>query len=193
VNLFKGRASDGRVYLDEGMQLDSSDARGAKDSQAFAYVRPHDLEVERYSPARISTPRVAPQASWPSFRAPLWSAPSQGWNLFLRDHTKASHGEDGLIEAQIPAQQFKDMGLREGETLVVTPRRAKVFLDEAAGIIPPEALCAFPSLALGGGQSRREAALLAVSCEGVVQVQRALSLVWHDPKFRRKNNDASMV
>ena len=43
-------------------------------------------------------------------------------------------GEDGLIEAQIPAQQFKDMGLREGETLVVTPRRAKVFLDEAAGI-----------------------------------------------------------
>ena len=43
-------------------------------------------------------------------------------------------GEDGLIEAQIPAQQFKDMGLREGETLVVTPRKAKVFLDEAAGI-----------------------------------------------------------
>jgi sulfate transport system ATP-binding protein len=26
------------------------------------------------------------------------------------------------------------MGLREGETLVVTPRRAKVFLDQAAGI-----------------------------------------------------------
>jgi sulfate transport system ATP-binding protein len=82
VNLFKGRASDGRVYLDEGMQLDSSDARGAQDSQAFAYVRPHDLEVERYSRARTSTPRAAPQASWPSFRAPLWSAPLQGWNLF---------------------------------------------------------------------------------------------------------------
>jgi sulfate transport system ATP-binding protein len=26
------------------------------------------------------------------------------------------------------------MGLSEGETLVVTPRRAKVFLDQAAGI-----------------------------------------------------------
>ena len=41
---------------------------------------------------------------------------------------------DALIEAQIPAQQFHAMGLREGETLVVTPRRAKVFLDQAAGI-----------------------------------------------------------
>lgn len=41
---------------------------------------------------------------------------------------------EALIEAQIPAQQFKEMGLREGETLVVTPRRARVFLDHAAGI-----------------------------------------------------------
>ena len=32
------------------------------------------------------------------------------------------------------AQQFKDMGFKEGETLVVTPRRARVFLDHAAGI-----------------------------------------------------------
>ena len=41
---------------------------------------------------------------------------------------------DKLIEAQIPAQQFKAMGLKEGETLVVTPRQAKVFLDYAANI-----------------------------------------------------------
>jgi sulfate transport system ATP-binding protein len=39
-----------------------------------------------------------------------------------------------MIEAQIPAQQFKEMGFKEGETLVVTPRRARVFLDQAAGI-----------------------------------------------------------
>ena len=38
---------------------------------------------------------------------------------------------DALIEAQIPAQQFRDMGLREGETLVVTPRRARVFVESA--------------------------------------------------------------
>jgi sulfate transport system ATP-binding protein len=40
-----------------------------------------------------------------------------------------------VIEAQIPAQQFNEMGLREGETLVVTPRRARVFVESgSAGI-----------------------------------------------------------
>jgi len=47
-----------------------------------------------------------------------------------RDNT----GSDPLIEAQIPAQQFREMGLREGETLVVTPRQARVFLETGAGI-----------------------------------------------------------
>jgi sulfate transport system ATP-binding protein len=37
-----------------------------------------------------------------------------------------------LIEAQIPAQQFRELGFREGETLVVSPRRARVFLRETA-------------------------------------------------------------
>jgi len=37
-----------------------------------------------------------------------------------------------VIEAQIPAQQFRDLGFKEGETLVVTPRRARVFVEGAA-------------------------------------------------------------
>jgi sulfate transport system ATP-binding protein len=41
-------------------------------------------------------------------------------------------GKDSIIEAQIPAQQYKEMGFREGETLVVTPRRARVFVEGAA-------------------------------------------------------------
>jgi hypothetical protein len=39
--------------------------------------------------------------------------------------------QDSIIEAQIPAQQYRDMGFREGETLVVTPRRARVFVEGA--------------------------------------------------------------
>jgi sulfate transport system ATP-binding protein len=46
--------------------------------------------------------------------------------------------EDSIIEAQIPAQQYKDMGFREGETLVVTPRRARVFVEGAAGVAAEE-------------------------------------------------------
>jgi sulfate transport system ATP-binding protein len=47
--------------------------------------------------------------------------------LVPADDTQA--GGDNIIEAQIPAQQFRDMGFREGETLVVTPRRARVFVE----------------------------------------------------------------
>jgi sulfate transport system ATP-binding protein len=41
---------------------------------------------------------------------------------------------DSLIEAQIPAQQFRELGVKEGETVVVTPRKARVFLESGAGI-----------------------------------------------------------
>ena len=55
--------------------------------------------------------------------------------IAVQDHQPADNvSPDHLIEAQIPAQQFKEMGFKEGETLVVTPRRARVFLDHAAGI-----------------------------------------------------------
>jgi sulfate transport system ATP-binding protein len=136
VNLFKGRASDGRVYLEEGMQLDSSDAKGAHDSQAFAYVRPHDLEVERYSPGQNLDAQGRPTGIVAQLSRAIVVGPIARLELIPSElaPTSGNAGDEGLIEAQIPAQQFKDMDLREGETLVVTPRRAKVFLDEAAGI-----------------------------------------------------------
>ncbi|MEF9948506.1 MAG: sulfate ABC transporter ATP-binding protein [Comamonas sp.] len=136
VNLFKGRARDGRVYLDDGMQMDSSDASGAHDSQAFAYVRPHDLEVERYSPGQNLDAQGRPTGIVAQLSRAIVVGPIARLELIPSETTPnaSNAGEDGLIEAQIPAQQFKEMGLREGETLVVTPRRAKVFLDEAAGI-----------------------------------------------------------
>ena len=43
-------------------------------------------------------------------------------------------GGQRVIEAQIAAQQFREQGLKEGETLLVTPRRARVFVEPGAGI-----------------------------------------------------------
>jgi sulfate transport system ATP-binding protein len=37
-------------------------------------------------------------------------------------------GSGDIIEAQIPAQQFTEMGFKDGETLVLTPRKARVFV-----------------------------------------------------------------
>jgi len=36
---------------------------------------------------------------------------------------------EAIIEAQIPAQQYRELGFREGEALVVTPRQARVFVE----------------------------------------------------------------
>jgi sulfate transport system ATP-binding protein len=39
-----------------------------------------------------------------------------------------SPSEAQIIEAQIPASQFYEQGFKEGETLVLTPRKARVFV-----------------------------------------------------------------
>jgi len=136
VNLFKGRASDGRIHLDDGMQLDSPEAGHADGTRAFAYVRPHDLDVERYSPGQALDAHGRPSGIVAQLSRAIVVGPIARLELIPEGNTQSADNadSDALIEAQIPAQQFHDMGLREGETLVVTPRRAKVFLDQAAGI-----------------------------------------------------------
>ena len=136
VNLFKGRASDGRVYLDDGMQLDSTEAKGAHEAKAFAFVRPHDLDVERYSPGQALDAQGRPRGIVAQLSRAIVVGPIARLELIPESDNQSADNTatESLIEAQIPAQQFRDQGLREGELLVVTPRHAKVFLDQAAGI-----------------------------------------------------------
>ena len=121
VNLFHGRAHEGLLHLD-GVAIDTPEHAGAQNAQAFAYVRPHDLDVQRYTPgasgivAKLSRAIVV----GPIARLEL---------LPVENNHPAGH--DPLIEAQIPAQQFRDLGFKEGETLVVSPRKARVFLQPA--------------------------------------------------------------
>jgi len=39
-----------------------------------------------------------------------------------------SSSEEQIIEAQIPAAQFYEQGFVQGDTLVLTPRKARVFV-----------------------------------------------------------------
>ena len=48
------------------------------------------------------------------------------------NQTAENSASGAVIEAQIPAQQFREAAFREGETLVVTPRRVRVFVESAA-------------------------------------------------------------
>jgi len=121
VNMFHGRAHEGEVHL-EGLQLDSPEHADAQNAKAFAYVRPHDLDVQRYSPGASG---IVVQLS----RA-IVVGPIARLELIPSDDNQPADGKsDPIIEAQIPAQQFRDLGFKEGETLVVTPRRARVFVE----------------------------------------------------------------
>ena len=135
VNLFHGRAHEGLVHL-EGMEIDSPEHQSAQNAKAFAYVRPHDLDVERYAPGAGLDAAGRPRGIVAQLSRAIVVGPIARLELIPEgDHKPADNASpDPLIEAQIPAQQFKEMGFKEGETLVVTPRRARVFLDHAAGI-----------------------------------------------------------
>jgi sulfate transport system ATP-binding protein len=118
VNLFHGRVQDG-VLATGDASLQVSDAEQLRDGQGIAYVRPHDLDIDR----------GAPGADGIVVR--LRRAHAIG-PLAQLDLERADNAE--LIEAVIPNERFRQLALKEGESLVVRPRRMQVFVDEGAAI-----------------------------------------------------------
>ncbi len=130
VNLFHGRAHEGEMHIGEspsGVRLASPEHSAAQDAKAFAYVRPHDLDVQRYP---STDPHIAGGAASGGIPAKLQRAIVVGpiARLELLPLDRAAAGSDDIIEAQMTAQQFQEMGLQEGETLLLTPRKARVFV-----------------------------------------------------------------
>jgi sulfate/thiosulfate transport system ATP-binding protein len=133
VNLFHGRAHEGEMLIgDDGVRLQSPEHSATQNSKAFAYVRPHDLDVRRYQAGEASGIKAyQPQRGIPAklVRA-IVVGPIARLELLPLDASAAGSGD--IIEAQIPATQFADEAFHEGETLVLTPRKARVFVDEPA-------------------------------------------------------------
>jgi sulfate/thiosulfate transport system ATP-binding protein len=116
------------------MQLDAPEHAGARNAKAFAYVRPHDLDVERYVPGTALDKAGRPRGIVVKLDRAIVVGPTARLELISVEDNQLpdSSNKDPIIEAQIPAQQFRDLGFKEGETLVVTPRRARVFVEGAA-------------------------------------------------------------
>jgi sulfate transport system ATP-binding protein len=126
VNLFHGRAHQGELEF-EGLHFASPEHAAAQNAKASAYVRPHDLEVKRYTPGEPAEG----EARNPGLVVHLTRAIVVGpiARLELVPVEDKDGTSDNIIEAQIPADQYREMGLKEGETLVVTPKRARVFVE----------------------------------------------------------------
>ena len=122
VNLFHGRAHQGLVHLD-GVTLDSPEHANARNAKAFAYVRPHDLAVARYG---SGVPGIVAELQRAVVVGPLARLE------LLPVDAEAEGGHDPLIEAQIPAEHFRALGVVDGDRVVVAPSKARVFLQTAA-------------------------------------------------------------
>jgi len=120
VNLFHGRAHGGEVHVG-GVRIDAPEHRDVRDGKALAYVRPHDLDVVRYVAGASGIVATLSRAIVVGPIARLELEPVQT--------NPDNPGSGAIIEAQLPAQQFRDLGLREGDTVVATPRKARVFVE----------------------------------------------------------------
>ncbi|MDO5625389.1 MAG: sulfate ABC transporter ATP-binding protein [Pseudomonadota bacterium] len=114
VNLFKGRASGGQMQVGD-WQIDAPEHASALDAEAMAFVRPSDLAVAPYA------------AGAPGLAARLDRALVVGPLARLELTPRDQPGQ--IIEAHLPAAEFHALGVRQGDTVLVAPRKARVFLE----------------------------------------------------------------
>jgi sulfate transport system ATP-binding protein len=111
VNLFHGRLHQGRARIGT-IEVDAPDHRDARDATAVAYVRPHDVEIEREAAAgqgiKASVAHVL--AVGPLVRVEL-----------------KRHDTGEVIEAELSQERYHDLDLRVGDVVLARPRKVKVF------------------------------------------------------------------
>jgi sulfate transport system ATP-binding protein len=126
VNLFHGRAHEGEMLIGadhNGVRLDTPEHSTVQDSRAFAYVRPHDLDVRRYT---LGDARDQGGIPAKLVRA-IVVGPIARLELVPLDASTTAGG--AIIEAHIPASTYAALALKEGYTVLLTPRKARVFVD----------------------------------------------------------------
>ena len=132
VNVFHGRANAGCLDLGP-VTVEAPEHRDAQDQPATVYARPHEIEIERFSPGQEGIPVVLQRL--------LVIGPTARLELERDDS-----GE--IVEAELAVSRVRSLNLKQGETLLIRPATVQVFLEEkpasARGSSPPR-LAAKPS------------------------------------------------
>ncbi len=116
VNQFDGQVTQGVFTLD-GISVPAPDLASAQGAAAVAYVRPHELDVERY---HAGGKGIAVRLNH------AWLAGPSAYLELLRE------GSDAPIEAEVPEGLFHALDLKEGDALLIRPRNAQVFAQARA-------------------------------------------------------------
>jgi sulfate transport system ATP-binding protein len=116
VNLFHGRVHDGQARIGEAL-LDLPDGAEHHESAIF-YVRPHEIDITRQ--AESSAAIAAKIADIRSLGATV------------RVELERSDGH-GIVEAELPRDQFNSREFRKGEAVYLQPKRLRLF-ENGTGI-----------------------------------------------------------
>ncbi|NBV45830.1 MAG: sulfate ABC transporter ATP-binding protein [Planctomycetia bacterium] len=116
VNLFHGRVENGRAFW-HGIPIpvDGSDGTDARPRPARVYLRPHELDISR---------TASPSGAESSLAAEVVRVAPAG--SVTRVACRPC-GADADVQVDLPAERARDLGLRPGEMVRVTPRTARVF------------------------------------------------------------------
>lgn len=123
VNLFHGRVESGRASFGTAEVFANGVGHGADGKEARVFVRPHELEIERQprngNAVRARIVRI--QSAGPVVRVELARASADGSSI-----------EPGqtAIHAEISHDRHRLLDLTLGETVFVTVRDARVFVDD---------------------------------------------------------------
>ncbi len=113
VNLFHGRVRQG-VLESGSATFAAPDHAEELDADGVGFARPHEIEVDRYA---TGAQGIVVQLRRSHAIGPLAQLELE------RDDT------DELIEVVIPNERFAQLKLVDGETLVIRPKRVKVFVE----------------------------------------------------------------
>ncbi|RJP19558.1 MAG: sulfate ABC transporter ATP-binding protein [Deltaproteobacteria bacterium] len=116
VNIFHGRVHAGRGTIGN-VVVDLPDHAAVSDTQAVAYVRPHDIEVTRERNGSDGT------------RAVVLHVHTAGPVVRL-ELDRADGG--GIVEAELSRERYQDLGVGRGEHVFIKPRNLRVFLEDYA-------------------------------------------------------------
>ena len=114
VNLFSGRVRDGTVVIGD-TKIAVPETAGESDSDAIAFVRPHDIRVTREpgGPATLAARVIRSNAAGPLANLEL-----------VRLDT------GGQFTVQLSKEQFQQLQPKTGEPVFVELRNVKVFADD---------------------------------------------------------------
>lgn len=111
VNEFHGEVTNG-VFDPNGLAMPAPGLASADHTPAIAYVRPHEVDIERYHVGGSGVPVRLNHA---------WLAGPSAYLELTRE------GVDKPIEAEVPEGLFHTLDLKEGDALLIRPRSAQVF------------------------------------------------------------------